>query len=93
MPVDVFNFPSPSQIHVTLILPRFPAPLALSLLCAPAASFPTSSDPRDSRRQVLNKLGSFYSHCTEPVAGLAPLPACQACLINCGDIWPLCVPP
>lgn len=36
MPVDFFNFPSPSQIHVTLILPRFPTPLALSLLCAPA---------------------------------------------------------
>lgn len=42
---------------------------------------------------MLNKLGSFYSHSTEPVAGLAPLPACQACLINCGDTWPLCEPP
>lgn len=92
MPVDFFNFPSPSQIHVTLILPRFPTPLALSSVPQPA-SFPTSSNPKDSRRQVLNKLGSFYSHSTEPVAGLAPLPACQACLINCGDTWPLCEPP
>lgn len=38
-------------------------------------------------------LGSFYPHCTEPVAGLAALPACPAFLVNCGSIWPPCEPP
>ena len=38
-------------------------------------------------------LGSFYSHCTEPMVGLAPLPACPTFLVNCGGIWPPCEPP
>lgn len=56
-------------------------------------SFPTPLNPSDSRRQAFNKLGSFNSHCAEPVGGLAPLPACRTCLINCGGIWPPCEPP
>lgn len=79
MPLGVSHSRRPSQIHLALnlplICPGFPYPWPHPASLPQRSSFPTpSKNPEDSRRQEVNKSGSFYCHCSEPAVGEAPLP-------------------